>query len=169
MPTLNGTLVDATGTALGSTPISFVRISDPVAVGATTYSRDITTATTALNGTFSKVLTAGYWRMRWYQSQLASEVILAMPDAGGPYTMEDLLVDAAAIPGGPPEEPTQNFFRTMDDLRISDTLEDMVAVLTAGAGEPVWYYRDTTSTAADDEGRTTIVRTDNVRFTRFPA
>lgn len=95
MPTLNGTILDGSGTGIATT-LTFDTVGDPVGVsGGIMRTRSRVTATSASNGTFSVVLVGGAWRMRWSSGGLISETIFTMPPAGGPYTLTDMIFNAA--------------------------------------------------------------------------
>lgn len=119
MPTLSGTLKNASGAGL-ATSISFLRIGAPGISVATAFSRDIVTATSASDGTFTATLTGGTWRMRWYTA-LANELTLAMPSVGGPYEFDDVVVD----PGDPFPDTHVRWFQDIAEMLATDATEWM--------------------------------------------
>lgn len=94
MPTITGTILDGGGAALASHSISFTRLDGAGWSGSSVLSVDTVTTTTNGSGVFSRALTGGTWQMRWYTNEgLASDLTLGIPATGGPYDLEDVVVD----------------------------------------------------------------------------
>ena len=99
MPIVTGIILDGGGEAIASAKLSFTRVGSPGIDGANLQSTDTVGDTTGEDGTFSRALTGGTWRMRWYtDSGLSSELILGVPNSGGPYAVEEVAVDPQAAP-----------------------------------------------------------------------
>lgn len=118
MPILTGTIKDGSEAALAAV-LNFVRIGVPGIDTATAYSRDIVSATCNASGVFSATLAGGTWRMRWYESNLSNDLVLAMPSSGGPYNFDDVVVD----PGDPFPDNHIRWFNDIQDMLTADSTE----------------------------------------------
>lgn len=98
MPTITGTLNDASGNAL-ETNLVFIRLGQAGRVADTAVSRGVAQATSNINGDFSVALGGGTWRMEWYVDGLRSEILLGIPSSGGPFSIDDVAVDPAMTTG----------------------------------------------------------------------
>jgi hypothetical protein len=89
MPNVTGHLISADGTDLLTT-VKFTTISAPVESSGSMVSVTEKRVNTDSGGDFSLTLEAGDYTVEWFNGEKLTEIIVAVPAGGGPYTLTNI-------------------------------------------------------------------------------